>query len=80
MPVLPVARYPMSMRMRRSLIRTWNPDILIPIPTMVAIMPGPFRVLVWRRRNVLMNRWRGTNANHNLCLRYACGKYQPTDR
>jgi hypothetical protein len=77
--MVPVAGYPVGMGVGWGFVGAGNPDVAVAVPAVIACMPGPVGVLVGRRRDALMNRGRGTNANYNLGLGDTCSEDEPTD-
>jgi hypothetical protein len=79
MTVIPVAGDPACVGVRRGLIDAGNPYVAVAVPAVVAVMPGPVRVLVGWSRDYLVDRWRRTDANYDLSLSDACSEDETTD-
>ena len=77
--MIPVAGYPVGVGAGWGFIDAGYPDVSVAVPAMVAVVPGPVGVLVWRRGNALVDRGRRTNANYDLRLGNTCGREQRGD-
>jgi hypothetical protein len=66
--MLPAARYPVGMGSGWGFIDTWDPNVTVAIPAMVARVPFPIRMLVRARRDSFMFRMWRANANNYLCV------------
>ncbi len=72
MPMHPTMRNPVRMRMRRTFPAARNPDIPMPIPTVIAINPDKLRT----RRNRTMFDNRGRRSYLNIYLRIRRSRQQ----
>jgi hypothetical protein len=77
--VVPMTVDPAGVRMRRLLVDAWNPDVSVAVPAVVACVPGPIGVLVWGRRNDLVDWSWWADAYYDLGVCDACGKEESTD-
>jgi hypothetical protein len=64
----PLASNPDGVSMGRFDIRSGNPDVAIPVPAVVALMPGPVGMFVRGWRHALDDVGRGTDANDDLSM------------
>jgi hypothetical protein len=76
--MIPVPANPVGMGMRWLDVISGDPDVRMAIPTMVAFMPGPSRMLVRRWRYGFDGSRRWPNADHNLGLSNARGHEKHT--
>jgi hypothetical protein len=63
----PVAFDPARMRTWRFSVVSGDPDVTLTVPAVVAGMPGPTRMFVWRSRNHFYRAWRwGADTDDDL--------------
>jgi hypothetical protein len=73
--VVPVAWNPAGVGVRWLNIVSGDPDVVVAVPAVIALVPGPTGVLVRRRGNNLDGtRWGWADANDDLGLCDACHK------
>jgi hypothetical protein len=73
-PVVPVTVDPAGVGVGWFHVGSGNPDVAIAVPAVVAGVPGPVGVFVWRTRNDFMWPLGGTDTDDDLGLCNACNK------
>jgi hypothetical protein len=71
--MVPVARDPAGMRVGRFDVVAGDPDVLVAVPAVIALVPGPTGVLMgWRGNHFNGVRWGRADADYYLGIGDAC--------
>jgi len=72
--MIPVALDPVGMSVGWFNVGSWDPDVSVAIPPVIAVVPGPAGVLVGYRGDDFVRSLRGSDTNNDLGLCNACSK------